>query len=67
VSRSLAAEVGVDHVAANELEISAAKLTGRLCRPVVDRSGRAEALRWCAADAGAPSSQTAVVWDGLTT
>src|SRR5258708_24302404 len=34
----LAAELGIDYVAANELEIAAGKLTGRLAGPVVDRS-----------------------------
>ena len=48
----LAAELGIDYVAANELQIAAGKLTGRLCGPVIDRAGKAEALRRFAADAG---------------
>ena len=60
----LAAELGIDYVAANELEISAGKLTGRLCGPVIDRAGKAEALRRFAADAGVPLSQTVAVGDG---
>ncbi len=60
----LAAELGIGYVAANELEISAGKLTGRLSGPVIDRAGKAEALRRFAADAGVPLSQTVAVGDG---
>src|SRR5713226_1984318 len=60
----LAAELGIGYVAANELEISAGKLTGRLCGPVIDRAAKAEALRRFAADAGVPLSQTVAVGDG---
>jgi phosphoserine phosphatase len=60
----LAAELGIDYVAANELEIADGKLTGRLSGPVIDRAGKAEALRRFAADAGVPLSQTVAVGDG---
>jgi phosphoserine phosphatase len=60
----LAAELGIDYVAANELEIVSGKLTGRLSGPVIDRAGKAEALRRFAADAGVPLSQTVAVGDG---
>ena len=60
----LAAELGIDYVAANELEITGAKLTGRLRGPVIDRAGKAEALRRFAADAGVALSQTVAVGDG---
>ena len=60
----LAAELGIGYVAANELEIAASKLTGRLLGPVIDRAGKAEALRRFAADAGVPLSQTVAVGDG---
>ena len=60
----LAAELGIDYVAANELQIAAGKLTGRLRGPVIDRAGKAEALRRFAADAGVPLSQTVAVGDG---
>jgi phosphoserine phosphatase len=60
----LAAELGIDYVAANELEITAGKLTGRLSGPVIDRAGKAEALRRFAAAAGVPLSQTVAVGDG---
>ena len=60
----LAAGLGIDYVAANELEIASGKLTGRLCGPVVDRAGKADALRRFAATAGVPLSQTVAVGDG---
>ena len=60
----LAAELGIGYVAANELEIVAGKITGRLCGPVIDRAAKADALRRFAADAGVPLSQTVAVGDG---
>ncbi|HEV2451239.1 MAG TPA: phosphoserine phosphatase SerB, partial [Streptosporangiaceae bacterium] len=60
----LAAELGLDYVAANTLEISDGQLTGRLSGPVIDRSGKAAALRRFAADAGVPVSQAIAVGDG---
>ena len=60
----LAAELGIGYVAANSLEISAGKLTGRLAGPVIDRPAKADALRRFAADAGVPLSQTVAVGDG---
>ena len=60
----LAAELGIGYVAANSLEVVASKLTGRLSGPVIDRAGKAAALRRFAADAGVPLSQTVAVGDG---
>jgi phosphoserine phosphatase len=60
----LAAELGIGYVAANSLEICAGKLTGRLSGPVIDRAGKADALRRFASDAGVPLSQTVAVGDG---
>jgi phosphoserine phosphatase len=60
----LAAELGIGYVAANALEISAGRLTGRLSGPVIDRAAKADALRRFAADAGVPLSQTVAVGDG---
>jgi phosphoserine phosphatase len=60
----LAAELGIGYVAANELEIAAGKLTGRLSGPVIDRAAKAAALRRFAADAGVPLSQTVAIGDG---
>ena len=60
----LATGLGIDYVAANSLEITAGKLTGRLSGPVIDRAGKADALRRFAAAAGVPLSQTVAVGDG---
>ncbi len=64
VIEPLAAELGIDYVAANVLEVGGGKLTGRLAGPVIDRAGKAAALRRFAADAGVPLSQTVAVGDG---
>jgi phosphoserine phosphatase len=60
----LAAELQLDYAAANTLEISGGKLTGRLTGPVIDRAAKATALREFAAQAGIPLSQTVAVGDG---
>ena len=60
----LAAELGIDYVAANTLEITDGKLTGRVLEPIIDRDGKAAALRTFAAAAGVPLSQTVAVGDG---
>ena len=60
----LADELKLDFVAANELEISDGKLTGRVTGPVVDRAGKAVALRDFADRAGVPMEQTVAVGDG---
>ena len=57
-------ELGLDFAAANTLEVVDGRLTGRLVGPVVDRAGKAEALRRFAAEAGVPLSQTVAVGDG---
>ncbi|OBF34316.1 phosphoserine phosphatase SerB [Mycobacterium sp. ACS1612] len=60
----LAHELKMDYVAANELEIVGGKLTGRVIGPVIDRAGKAKALRDFAAQAGVPMEQTVAVGDG---
>ena len=60
----LAHELKMDFVAANELEIVDGKLTGRVIGPVIDRAGKAKALRDFAAQAGVPMEQTVAVGDG---
>ena len=56
--------LGLDFAAANELEIEDGLLTGRIIGPVLDRAGKAEALRRFAAQYGVPLSQTVAVGDG---
>jgi len=64
VTDSLAAELHLDHARANTLEIVDGRLTGRLVGPIVDRAGKAAALREFAAADGIPLSQTVAVGDG---
>jgi phosphoserine phosphatase len=60
----LAADLGIDYVAANTLEIVDGKLTGRVLDPIIDREGKTSTLRDFAARAGVPLSQTVAVGDG---
>jgi phosphoserine phosphatase len=64
VIEPLARELGIDYVAANTLEITGGKLTGRVIDPIIDKDGKTEALRRFAAMAGVPLSQTVAVGDG---
>ena len=60
----LSAELDLDYAAANTLEIVDGRLTGRVVGPIIDRPGKARALREFAAAAGVPLSQTVAVGDG---
>lgn len=64
VIEPLAHELMMDFVAANELEIVDGKLTGRVIGPIIDRPGKAKALRDFAQQAGVPMEQTVAVGDG---
>jgi phosphoserine phosphatase len=61
---ALAADLGLDYAAANTLEIRQGKLTGQVTGSIVDRAGKATALRDFAAQAGVPLSQAVAVGDG---
>jgi len=60
----LAADLGIDYSRANELEITDGKLTGRLVGKVVDRAGKATALRSFARDSNVTLDRTVAVGDG---
>jgi len=60
----LAEDLLLDFVAANELEIIDGVLTGRVVGPIVDRPGKATALREFAQRFGVPMEQTVAVGDG---
>jgi phosphoserine phosphatase len=60
----LAADLGIDHAHANRLDIVDGVLTGRLVGEIVDRKGKAEALRRFAAAEHVPMSRTVAVGDG---
>ncbi|MEU4292461.1 phosphoserine phosphatase SerB [Kribbella sp. NPDC026596] len=64
ITDKLAAELGIDYAKANELEIVDGKLTGRVIGEIVDRPGKATALRQFAARSGTPLSQTVAIGDG---
>jgi phosphoserine phosphatase len=64
VIRAIVTDLGIDHLAANELETKDGVLTGGLVGPIVDRVGKAEALIRFAAAAGVPQSRTIAVGDG---
>ena len=48
ITDRLASDLGIHYARANELEIVDGHLTGRIVGPVVDREGKAEALRYFA-------------------
>ena len=60
----LAVDLGIDFAAANELEIVDGKLTGRVLGEIVDRAGKAAALRRFAQESGLPVSATIAIGDG---
>jgi phosphoserine phosphatase len=64
VIEPLAHDLMLDFVAANELEVIDGHLTGRVVGPVIDRAGKAKALRDFATQAGVPMEQTVAVGDG---
>ncbi len=64
VLEGLAADLELDYVRANTLEIAGGKLTGRVVGKVVDRRAKAEFLAEFAADSGLAMSQTVAVGDG---
>ncbi|HEY3896758.1 MAG TPA: phosphoserine phosphatase SerB [Pseudonocardiaceae bacterium] len=64
VVEPLAVELGLDFCTANELEVRDGVLTGQVVGPVVDRSGKADALRQAAAHFGIPLAQCVAVGDG---
>jgi phosphoserine phosphatase len=64
VTDRLAEELGIHYSRANELEIVDGRLTGRIVGDVVDRAGKAAALRHFAAEVGVPESSVIAIGDG---
>jgi len=60
----LAAELDIQHVHANRLEVAGGFLTGRVLGEVVDRAGKAAALRRFADAEGLPLARTVAIGDG---
>ena len=64
VTDRIAEDLGIDFAAANELEVVDGRLTGRILGPVVDRAGKAAALRRFAEEVGVPAAATIAIGDG---
>ncbi|MDX6299067.1 MAG: phosphoserine phosphatase [Nocardioidaceae bacterium] len=64
VTDRLAADLGIDFAASNELEVAEGRLTGRIVGPVLDRAGKAAALRRFAAEARVAQRATVAIGDG---
>jgi phosphoserine phosphatase len=64
ITERIAADLGIDFAAANELEVVDGRLTGRIVGPVVDRAGKADALRRFADQAGVAQAATVAIGDG---
>ena len=64
VTDRIAADLGFDFARANELEIVDGKLTGRIVGQVVDRAGKATALREFAAELEIPETAVIAIGDG---
>ncbi|KAA1429293.1 phosphoserine phosphatase SerB [Nocardioides antri] len=64
ITDRLAAELGIHRARANTLEIVDGRLTGNVIGDVVDRAGKAKALREFAADLGVPVAATIAIGDG---
>ena len=60
----MARRLGIDHVAANRLEVSGGVLTGRVLGRVVDREEKVRRLRTWAEGDGVPMERTVAVGDG---
>lgn len=60
----LAGQLGVHRYRANTLEVADGLLTGRVIPPIVDRAGKAQALREFADEFGFALSRTVAIGDG---
>ncbi|MBA3780530.1 MAG: phosphoserine phosphatase SerB [Nocardioides sp.] len=64
ITDRLAEDLGIHYSRANELEIVNGKLTGRIIGDVVDRAGKATALREFAEKVGVPEAAVIAIGDG---
>jgi len=64
ITERLAADLGIHFSRANELEVVDGKLTGNIVGDVVDRAGKARALREFAAELGLTEASTIAIGDG---
>jgi phosphoserine phosphatase len=64
VTDRLADDLGIHYARANQLEVVDGVLTGRIVGSVVDRAGKAEALRDFAREVGVPLASVVAIGDG---
>jgi phosphoserine phosphatase len=64
LTERLAEQLGIDYSRANELEITDGRLTGRILGTIIDRAGKAQALRDFAADSKVTLDRTVAIGDG---
>ena len=64
VMEAIVNDLGIDHLAANELVMADGVVTGELAGDLVDRAGKAAALKRFARAAGVPLARTVAVGDG---
>ncbi|MGH3451414.1 MAG: phosphoserine phosphatase SerB [Haloechinothrix sp.] len=64
IIQGIADDLGLDFVAANELEVIDGKITGRVVGDIIDRAGKATAMRRFADQYGVPIAQCVAVGDG---
>ena len=64
ITDRLAEELGIHFARANTLEVVDGRLTGRIIGPIIDRAGKATALRDFAAEAGVPVGSVIAIGDG---
>ncbi|MEZ5094949.1 MAG: phosphoserine phosphatase SerB [Nocardioides sp.] len=64
ITDRLARDLGIHYSRANELEIVDGRLTGRIVGAVVDRAGKAAALRQFAAEVGVTEEAVIAIGDG---
>jgi len=64
ITDRIAADLGIDFAAANELEVVDGKLTGKIVGDVIDRAGKAAALKRFAVEVGVSQAATIAIGDG---
>ncbi|GAB4003607.1 phosphoserine phosphatase SerB [Nocardioides ultimimeridianus] len=64
ITDRLAADLGIHRARANTLEVVDGRLTGKVVGEIVDRAGKARALREFAEDLGVPEQATIAIGDG---
>ena len=64
ITDRIAADLGIDFAAANELEVVDGRLTGKIVGDVIDRAGKATALRRFASEIGVSQAATIAIGDG---